>query len=92
MMQRMVRWTIDDFLERMIGDHIGVVDENRPTVHKYEEAKVEVALEGEQEDVEMVGDRLGKAIHEVECMGSVGRRNDPFMMRLVEMLVQEWQM
>ena len=65
-MQCMVRGPVDDRLERVAGDHVGVVDEDGPEVDEDEEAEVEVALDGEEEDEQMVGHRLQVAIERVE--------------------------
>ena len=64
--QRVVCGPVDDLLERVAGDHVGVVDEDGPEVDKDEEAEVEVALDGEEEDEQMVGHRLQVAVERVE--------------------------
>ena len=66
MVQSMVRGTVDDRLERVSGDHVRVVDENRPKVHEEEQAEVELAVEGEHEDEQVVGHGLEVAVEWVE--------------------------
>ena len=53
---------VDDVLERVAGDHVGVVDEDGPDVDEDEHGEVEVALHGEEEDEEVVGGALGAAV------------------------------
>jgi len=55
-MERMMRWSVDDFFERMVGDHIRVVDEDGPKVDQDEEDEVEMPLEREDEGEEVVRD------------------------------------
>ena len=62
----MVGGAVDDLLERVSGDHVRVVDEDGPEVDEDEEAEVEVALDGEEEDEQMVGHRLQIAVERVE--------------------------
>jgi len=48
--QRVVRGPVDDVLERVAGDHVGVVNEDAPKVDGDEEEEVECAVEWEEED------------------------------------------
>ena len=58
MVQRVVRGAVDELLERVSGDHIGVVDEDGPEVdddEENEDAEEEVEDdEEEEEDVVIV--------------------------------------
>ena len=66
MVEGMVRGPVDDRLERVAGDHVRVVDQDRPEVHRDEQPEVQHAVEGEYEDEEMVRDRLEVAVERVE--------------------------
>ena len=75
MVEGMVRGPVDDRLERVAGDHVRVVDENRPKVHEEEQAEVELAVEGEHEDEQVVGHGLEVAVEWVESMRREGSRD-----------------
>jgi len=92
MVEGMMGWAVDHVLERMIGDHVRVVDEDCPEVDEDEEDEVEVALEREDEDEEVIWDGLGIPIHRVEGMRSERCRNDPLVMRFMESPIEERQM
>ena len=79
--------SVDDVLQPMAGDHIRIVNEHRPDVHPHEERKMEVLLNGEEVGEDVVGEGLEVPIEWVECVGCEGGRYDPFVMWLVEVLV-----
>lgn len=78
---------IDD---RVVGKVLAVVNEDGPDVDKYKEGKVCHLVEREKQGVEVVWERLGEAIDGVEGMAGVGSGHDPFVVRLVEALVDCW--
>ena len=67
--------TVDDRLERVAGNHVRVVDENRPEVHKEEQAEVELAVEREDKDEEVVRHGLEVSVERMECMRREGSRD-----------------
>ena len=75
MVQRMVRGTVDDRLERVSGDHVRVVDEDGPAVDDHEEAEVQLTVEREEVDEEVVRDGLGVSVERVERVRCEGRRD-----------------
>ena len=85
-----MRRPVDDVLQPMSSDHIRIVDENRPDVHAYEQDQVEVFLDGEEVGEDVVGEGLEVAVYWVEGVGSEGGRDDPFVVGLVDVLVDEW--
>lgn len=70
-----MRRAVDDRLERMAGDHVRVVDEDRPEVDKEEQAEIEPAVEGEDENEKVVWHGLEVAIEWVEGVRGVGGRD-----------------
>ena len=75
MVERMVRRAINDLLERMTSDHVGIMDEDRPEVHEDKQAQVELPVQWEEEDEQMVGHGLGEAVKWVERMRREGSGN-----------------
>ncbi len=69
--------------DRGISDVLAVVDEDGPDLDEEEEGQVGEFLQGEDEGEDVVGNALGPAVDGVEGDGGVGRRHDPFMVRLV---------
>ena len=63
--------------------------EDRPDVHKDEQRKIGPTVDGEDEWEEVVWNRLEVSIYGVERMRSKGRRHDPLVMGLVDMLIEE---
>ena len=74
----------------VVGDVLAVVDEDGPDLHEDEEAQVGELLEWEHEREQVVGRALKEAIDRVEGYGSVRRRHDPLVVRLVQGLVHGW--
>lgn len=74
MMQRVMRWSIDDVLERMTGDHVRIMNEDAPEVDRNKKCEVQVPLNREKEDEQVVRERLSEAIDRVERMGCEWRR------------------
>ena len=83
----MVGGAVDDLLERVSGDHVRVVDEDGPEVDADEQEEVELALEGEEVDEQVVGDRLEVAVERVERMR--GERRGDWRERGVSRLRRE---
>jgi len=88
-MERMMCRSVDNFFERMVGDHIRVVNEDGPKVDQDEQDEVEMSLEGEDEGEEVVRDGLGITIHWVEGMRCEGRGDDPLVVRFMDILIEE---
>ena len=63
------------------------MDEDGPEIDKGEESNVCKFLEGKQEREQVVRNRLREAVHWVEGMRSEWCRHDPFVVWLVESLV-----
>lgn len=40
---------VDEFLGPVAGNHVAVVNENRPDLHGHEESQIEIPLDGENE-------------------------------------------
>ena len=78
MVQRVVRGPVDDVLERVAGDHVGVVDEDGPDVDEDEHGEVEVELDGEEEDEHVVWRALRESVDGVEGMRGEGCRDCPW--------------
>jgi len=83
----MMRWSIDDSLERMSGDHVRVVNEDTPEVHKHKETEIKPSVQREEEDEQMIRHRLQVAIEGMECVGGEGCWNEPLVVWLVNILV-----
>lgn len=86
-MQGVVGGAVDELFEPVAGDHVAVVDENGPHLDEDEEAQVEVLLGREDEDEDVVGQRLDVAVERVEGEGGPGRGHNPLVVRLVDVLV-----
>ena len=89
MVQGMMCRPIDNVLQPVAGDHIRIVNENRPYVHADEECEVEVFLNGEDVGKDVVGERLEVTVDWVESVGGEGGGNDPLVVWLVDVLVDE---
>lgn len=85
--QRVVRGAVDELLGPVTRDHVSVVDEDGPDLHQDEHDQVEVPLHGADEDKDVVRQRLDEAVGRVESQSSKGRRHDPLVVRLVDVLV-----
>lgn len=72
-----------------IRDVFAVVDQNRPDVDEDEKDHVGELLQREDEGKDVVWYGLREAIERMERMRRVWRGHDPFMVRLVEALVDE---
>lgn len=84
MVHGMASSTIDQW---GVGIVFTVVDEDGPEIDKSEESNVCKLLQGKQEGKQMVRDRLSEAVDWVEGMRSERGRHDPFVVWLVESLV-----
>ena len=82
----MTRSTIDD---RAVGDIFPVMNEHRPDLHEREECKVSELLEGKDEREGMIRKRLHEPIDWVEGHRCIRRWHYPFVVRLVEMFVDQ---
>jgi len=78
------RGAIDDFAVHGV---LAVVDRDGPEVHKGEDANVCELLHGEEEGEDVVRDALCEAVEWMEGVGCEWRRDNPLMVRLVEVLV-----
>jgi len=85
----MVSGAINYVFQGMISDHVRIVDEDGPKVYRHEEGKVQMPLNREDEYEEVVGHRLSIAVYRMESMRSVGCRDNPFVMRFVDIFVEE---
>ncbi|KAM3073416.1 hypothetical protein ACMFMF_006622 [Clarireedia jacksonii] len=86
MMHGMARGAVENWA---IGYILTVVDEDGPDLYEGEEAQVGEFLKGEDEGEDVVGERLQEAVDGVECDGGVGSGHNPFVVRLMEGLVDE---
>jgi hypothetical protein len=89
MVESMMRGSVDDVLQPMAGDHVRIVNEHRPDVDPNEEDKMEVFLNGEEVGKYVVGKRLEIAVDWVECVGGERGGYNPFVVWLVNVLVDE---
>lgn len=78
---------VDDWVIRV---ELAVVDQDRPDLDEGEEGDVCELLEGEEEGEDVVWHALRPAVKRVEGVAGEGRGQDPFVMRLVEALVDGW--
>lgn len=86
----MMRRSVDDVLQPVTGNHIRIVDEDRPDIHADEEGEVEVFLDGEEVWEDMVGERLEVPVEWVESVCGEGGGNDPLVVWFVDVFVDEW--
>lgn len=63
---------------------------NRPEVDRHEEGNICKLLQREEKGENMIRYALGPAIHWMKCMARERRRHDPFVVRLVQRLVEAW--
>jgi hypothetical protein len=75
MVQGMMSRAIDHVFKGVVCDHIGVVNEYGPKVNCHEETKIEMPLNGKNEDEKMIRDRLRVTINWVEGVRCVWGRN-----------------
>jgi hypothetical protein len=73
--------------ERRVGIVFSIMDENCPEVDEDEESNVCKLLKWEEEWEQMVWNRLSESINRMEGMRGERSRHDPFVVRLVEGLV-----
>lgn len=85
--QRVVGGTIDELLDPVARNHVSVVDQNGPDLDQNEHDQVQVSLHRADEDKDVVGQRLNKAVGRVESQSSKGSRYNPLVVRLVNVLV-----
>jgi len=85
-----MRGSINDVLQPVAGDHIRIVNEHRPNVHPDKECEVEMLLDGEEVGEYMVGEGLEVTVEWVESVCGEGRGHDPFVVWLVDVLVDTW--
>ena len=64
----MVRRAVDDVFQRVICDHVRVVDQDGPHVNDDKEPQIQLAVHREDEDEKMVWDGLRVPVHWVERM------------------------
>jgi len=89
MVQGMMCGSIDNVLQPMASDHIRIVNEDRPNVHADEKGEVEVFLNGEDVGEDVVGERLEVTVDGVESICGEGGGYDPFVVWLVDVLVDK---
>jgi hypothetical protein len=70
-----------------IGNVLAVMNEDSPEVDESEQKDVGHLLQGEEEGEDVVGHTLGPAVKRVESVRGVGTGHDPFVVRLVQGLV-----
>ena len=66
-----------------------LTDQNRPDVDEGEQGDISELLKREKEGEQMVGYALGKPVQWMESVACKGSWHDPFMMALVESLVDQ---
>jgi len=76
--------------DRAVGYVLAIVDQDGPDVDEGEERDVGEFLERKDEWEDVVWDALGEAVEWVEGVRCVRRWHDPFVVRLVETLVDHW--
>lgn len=64
-----------------------LTDHDRPDGHEDKQGQVGDLLQREQERVQMVGEALAESVHGVESVAGKRRRHDPFVVGLVQVLV-----
>lgn len=79
----MMGWAIDDVLEPTASDHVGVVNEDTPAINENERDKEHRSLEGEDQNENVVRERLSEPIRKVEGMRCEWSGDDPLVMGLV---------
>lgn len=89
MVEGMMRRSIYHVLQPVTGDHIRVVNEHRPDVHPHEEGEVEMLLDGEEVRKDVVREGLEVPVNWMERVGGEGSGYDPFVVWLVNVLVDE---
>jgi hypothetical protein len=75
MMKRMMRRPIDDGFERVVHNHVAIVDGDRPKVDKDEQAKESELVYRKDVDEDMVGNGLEEAVDGVKSMRRPRCRN-----------------
>ncbi|GMF09833.1 unnamed protein product [Phytophthora lilii] len=84
---RVVQSSVDDFVVREVEP---VVDADRPEVDGDEQREEEATVDGEEHDVEVVGQALDVAVDRVEGVRGERRADNPLVVRLVQRRVDEW--
>lgn len=69
--------------DRILGDVLAVVDDDRPHLHEREQQHVRGLLQGEDEGEDVVRQALREAVERVERDGRERGRHDPPVVRLV---------
>lgn len=72
-----------------VGDVFTVVDHDGPEIDEHKENDIGPFLQREDEWENMVGNTLRPAIDGVEGMGRIGSGHDPFVVRLMQSLVNK---
>lgn len=75
--------------DRAIGHVLAVVDHDGPEVDEDEQRHGRVLVQREQDRVQVVGERLREPVDGVEGVRGEGRRHDPLVVRLVQVLVDQ---
>lgn len=86
MMRSVARRAIDD---RVVGNVFSIMDSNGPKVDKDEGADKDELVHGKEKRVQVVRCRLDEAVEGVECVAGVRAGHDPFVMTLVQVLVDQ---
>lgn len=82
----MARGAIDD---GRVGHVLAIMDHDGPDLDEGEERDVGELLQREDEGEEVVGHALAVAVERVEGVAGERRRHDPFVVRLVQALVED---
>lgn len=85
----MARRAVDD---GRVGYVFAVMDEDGPDLDKDKEREVGELLKREEEREQVVGQRLREAVDRMERHGGIRSRHNPFVVRLVKVLVDAWMM
>lgn len=86
MVKAVASGTVD---ERVVGDVLAIVNQNGPDLDEDEKQDIGPLLKGEQKGVDVVRQRLGPTVDGVEGNGGVGGGHDPFVVSLVQVLVDK---
>ena len=84
-----MRGSVDDVFQPMTGDHIRIVNKHRPNVYTDEEGQMEMLLDREEVGEDVVREGLEVTVDWVESICGEGGGNDPLVVWLVDVLVDE---
>jgi len=62
----MMRWSIYSVLQWMSSDHVRIVYQDSPEIYEDEETKIQHSMQWEDEDEDVIRERLKIAVHRME--------------------------